>query len=120
MTKRAKEIVPVLGQFEPNGFYERLLAARQSDRRAFAAISPASKLASVPSYVWDAGAGCDFKGERFDPASGALERLAPMLAGDAMDAYKLEGAAGLWKAIPSFFGIGSSTYEKKQRKGSDR
>jgi hypothetical protein len=78
-----------------------------------------SKLAPVPSYVWDAGAGRDFKGERFAPASGALERLAPMIAGDAMDAYRLEGAAGLWKTIPSFFGIGSSTYEKKQRrKGS--
>ncbi len=31
--------------FQPNGFYERLLAMRKSDPRTFATISPASKLA---------------------------------------------------------------------------
>ncbi len=31
--------------FQPNGFYESLMRLRRSDPRAFATISPASKLA---------------------------------------------------------------------------
>lgn len=87
-----------------------------------------SKLAPVPSYVWDAGAGKDFKGDRFErlghlrdekgnfnPGGGVIDRLAPMVSQDALEAFSLEGATGLGKLIPGFFGIGVQMYEKKSR-----
>jgi hypothetical protein len=74
-----------------------------------------SKLAPVASYVTDAAAGKDFKGEKFSPGKGIAERLAPMVAKDFYEAWQQDGAAGAAKTAPGFFGVGVQTYKQKPK-----
>lgn len=69
-----------------------------------------SKFSPVASYVRDALKGEDFLGEPFDPVMGAVERFVPMFIGDTIEAIEKEGAVGIPKMVPAFFGVGVNTY----------
>jgi hypothetical protein len=78
-----------------------------------------SKLSPAAGYVWNVADGKDFMGEKFDPAWGALELLAPITAGDFVEAYQAEGKTGLLKTLPGLFGVGVSTYADKSSTGNE-
>jgi len=78
-----------------------------------------SKLSPAAGYAWNLADGKDFMGEKFNPASGALELLAPITAGDFVEAYQAEGKSGLLKTLPGLFGVGVSTYTDKSSSGNE-
>jgi len=78
-----------------------------------------SKLSPVAGYAWNLADGKDFMGEKFNAASGALELLAPITAGDFVEAYQAEGKSGLLKTLPGLFGVGVSTYTDKSSSGNE-
>lgn len=78
-----------------------------------------SKLAPVPSFVWSAGSGKDFKSDKFNPASAAAELVVPIMAKDLVEAYREEGKTGLLKTMPGIFGVGVTTYADKSATGDE-
>jgi hypothetical protein len=78
-----------------------------------------SKLAPVPSFVWSAGSGKDFKGDKFAPGSAAAELVVPIMAKDLVEAFNEEGKTGILKTAPGIFGVGVTTYTDKSTTGDE-
>ncbi len=55
----------------------------------------------------------DTRNERLsDAGRNALQRIAPLFWQDLLDAYRVEGTTGLFKALPGGFGAGITTFER--------
>jgi len=75
------------------------------------------KLAPIPSIVTDIAMGKTATGEDVELKSELKEHLIPMIGNDIADAWKEQGPASIAAVgIPSFLGIGTTTYESKSPK----
>ncbi len=72
-----------------------------------------SKLAPVPSALWDIGEKKNIVGEPTTPTSLLKNSLEPFILGDLEDTIKTYGALGPIISIPGIFGVGSQTYNSK-------
>lgn len=72
------------------------------------------KLAPVPSMTADVLSGKTATGEDVTLKDEAREHLIPMIGNDVADAWKEQGPASmLFTGLPSFLGVGTTTYEQK-------
>lgn len=69
-----------------------------------------SKESPVASFVTSLLKGETSMGEKFNLPSEVLNRLIPIMAQDIYDLYRQDGPDGIFKAIPSMFGVGTQTY----------
>jgi hypothetical protein len=77
------------------------------------------KLSPIPSLLVDYGMGKTAVGEDVELTSEMKEHLIPMIGNDVMDAWKEQGAMSLvYTGIPSFLGVGTTTYKEKEPKMS--
>lgn len=72
-----------------------------------------SKLAPVPSFLWDYFEAKDFIGRDFEMKRAVLDRVVPLMWKDMADAYEKEGGAGAAKILPAAFGIGVQNYGER-------
>lgn len=72
-----------------------------------------SKLAPIPSFFVDMLSRKDFIGRDFEYSRAIVERVAPLMWKDFIEAYQREGAGGAAKLTPGFFGVGVQDYEKR-------
>ena len=72
-----------------------------------------SKLAPVPSFLWDYFEAKDFIGRDFEMKRAVLDRVVPLMWKDMADAYEKEGMQGAAKTLPAAFGIGVQNYAEK-------
>jgi hypothetical protein len=95
-----------------SGEVHKLEDARVGDKSRADVIAKfrRSKMSPVWSYFEDMMNGSDFLGDDFHAGKGILSRMVPMFIGDVIEAQQEEGALGVLKATPSFFGISSTTY----------
>ena len=77
-----------------------------------------SKFSPLASFVKEWMDGKTFGGEEFKASKAAVERFIPLFVQDVIEGYKDEGLVGAVKTAPSFFGVGSTTYDPP--KGADR
>jgi len=77
------------------------------------------KLAPVPSIATDVLAGKTAVGEDVELTPELKEHLIPMIYGDVKEAWKEQGPMSiLYTGVPSFLGVGTTTYEQKASGGS--
>jgi hypothetical protein len=78
------------------------------------------KLDPISSLGWDYAAGTDYTGQPtqiwgdawYKPGRALYSRIAPLMIGDTIDAYKTDGVVGIAKSVPATtFGIGASNYK---------
>jgi hypothetical protein len=77
-----------------------------------------SKLAPLPGLAYTGLAGRDFTGEKVsDKSTGEIiwQATAPLLWRDLAEAYEEEGAIGVTKSSPAFFGARVSTYPDRAK-----
>jgi hypothetical protein len=75
------------------------------------------KLSPIPSLLVDYGMGKTAVGEDVELTSELKEHLIPMIGNDIADAWKEQGAMSLvYTGIPSFVGVGTTTYKEKEHK----
>jgi hypothetical protein len=71
-----------------------------------------SKLAPLPSFVWDFFSRRTYEGKDFDAFKGAYERVLPLMWTDFGQALYNEGPGGAAATLPGAIGIGVQTYDK--------
>lgn len=73
------------------------------------------KLSPIPSILVDYGTGKTAVGEDVELTNEMKEHLIPMIGNDVADAWKEQGAMSLvYTGMPSFFGVGTTTYKEKE------
>jgi hypothetical protein len=79
------------------------------------------KLAPVPGTVADILEGENVVGEKTTLAKKAYELFVPMIAQDIADGWKEQGPKAIGTVgLPSFFGVGVSTYGSKESGGASK
>jgi hypothetical protein len=74
-----------------------------------------SKLAPVPSFLWDLGSGTDYKGDPIDVRKAAYERMMPILVSDLIELHQNNYPKEALLPYPlAFYGIGVSTYDREE------
>lgn len=77
------------------------------------------KLSPIPSIIVDYGTGKTAVGEDVELTNEMKEHLIPMIGNDVRDAWKEQGAMSLvYTGIPSFLGVGTTTYQEKEGRAS--
>jgi hypothetical protein len=76
-----------------------------------------SKLAPIPSTMWDATTGKTFTGEQFSWGHAGRDMVTPLMLTDLYDAYQVEGVPGAIKTLPEAFGVGVQTYRRRGERG---
>lgn len=100
------DIVPLGGEFGQNNRGDKLISFFRG------------KLAPIPSISADVLTGKTAIGEPVEFKSEFKEHLIPMIGNDVSDAWKEQGPMSIiYTGIPSFLGVGTTTYEPKESSG---